>query len=73
MTTLREYINHLQALESEHGPLLQVEKWMPAKGRHPAPRPTLSYARTYPSRGGMPAFYHESDNPVQKGSPVIRV
>ena len=71
--TLSEYIECLQALEREHGGMLLVQKWMPAKGRHDAPLPKLAYARKF-ERGGVPAFYNPAhDNEVQKGDPVIRV
>lgn len=73
MPTLGDYIAALQALEAVHGPLVSVEKWMPAKGRHEAPMPTLAHARKYVRGDGQPAFYHPTDNPVQKGDPVIRV
>ena len=43
------YIEMLQELIAEHGDL-EVEKWMPAKGRHEAPAPTLpSVASTPPA------------------------
>lgn len=71
--TLGDYIKHLQDLAVVHGTMLDVEKWMPSKGRHEAPVPVLSYVRKY-ERGGVPAFYHPpSDTPAQKGAPVIRV
>ena len=73
MPTLRDYIAALEDLERKHGPLVSVEKWMPAKGRHEAPFPVLAFKRRYDARNGVPAFYHESDNPVQKGDVVIRV
>lgn len=70
---LGDYIAALEALRKEVGDLVEVEKWMPAKGRHSAPEPKILYARTY-ERNGLPAFYDERfDNPVQKGAPVIRV
>lgn len=71
---LSEYITHLQTLAKEHGGMLEVEKWMPAKGRHSAPPPELAYSRKYPARAGLPAFFHEpTDNEVQRGTPVVRV
>ena len=77
---LVEYIVALQRLADEHGGGLEVEKWMPAKGRHSAPTPELAYARRFDSRRGGPPdtpptaqFYNKHDNPVQKGAPVIRV
>ena len=73
MTMLIEYIAALQKLADEHGPTLDVEKWMPSKGRHEAPMPTLQHARRY-ERAGVPQFYNPAhDNPAQKGDPVIRV
>ena len=76
MPTLREYIDALEALEREHGPLISVEKWMPAKGRHEAPIPVLAFVRKHTTiRGvGIPFFYHEpADGLASKGQPVIRV
>ena len=70
---LSDYIRLLQAIEAKHGGFLEVAKWMPAKGRHSAPAPELAFVRSYHGGGGLPAFYHESDNPVQKGGPVVRV
>ena len=71
------YIELLQELIAEHGDI-EVEKWMPAKGRHEAPTPTLAHARKFVTHrdqhmGGIGSFYHETDNPNQKGAPVIRV
>ena len=74
MPTLREYIDALEALEREHGPLISVEKWMPAKGRHEAPLPVLAFARKYDRAERGASFYHEpTDTLAQKGQPVIRV
>lgn len=76
MPTLREYIDALEALEREHGPLISVEKWMPAKGRHDAPIPVLAFVRKHTTiRGvGIPFFYHEpTDTLAQKGQALIRV
>lgn len=71
--TLGDYIKALQAIEAAEGPLVSVEKWMPAKGRHEAPPPVLANARRY-ERGRAPAFYSEGhDNPTQKGQVVVRV
>lgn len=70
---LHEYIAALQALEVENGGMVEVEKWMPAKGRHSAPTPVLTYARKY-ERAGLPQFYNPTyDNAVQKGDTVIRI
>lgn len=72
------YIEMLQELIAEHGDL-EVEKWMPAKGRHEAPPPFLAHRRKYATNcviaaGGIGSFYHpETDAPTQKGDPVIRV
>jgi len=79
---LSEYIRALQHLEAAHGGSLDVQKWLPAKGRHDAGVPALAYKRAYDRSGarlfddghGVPHFYNpEHDNPVQKGDPVIRV
>jgi len=72
------YVEMLQELIAQHGDL-EVEKWMPAKGRHEAPAPFLAYRRKYAASrdhaaGGVGSFYHpETDTPSQKGDPVIRV
>lgn len=72
------YIEMLQELIAEHGDL-EVEKWMPAKGRHEAPAPHLAFRRKYATRrdhtaGGVGSFYHpETDASTQKGDPVIRI
>jgi len=73
MPTLIDYIAQLERLRQVHGDLVSVEKWMPAKGRHEAPMPVATHARKYDARSGVPAFYHDSDNDVQKGDLVIRV
>lgn len=73
MSTLGDYIAKLQALEKQVGSMVEVEKWLPAKGRHTAPDPCISYARRYSIRHST-AFYHEpTDTPAQKGQMVIRV
>lgn len=73
---LSTYVRELRALLSQHGDL-EVEKWMPAKGRHEAPVPKVAYRRVFESSRGsievVPQFYHPDDNPVQCGDPVIRV
>ena len=72
------YIEMLQELIAEHGDL-EVEKWMPAKGRHEAPAPKLAHRRRYAAprdvhTGGVGSFFHEaSDTEAQRGDPVIRV
>lgn len=71
------YIEMMQELIRQHGDL-EVEKWMPAKGRHEAPAPTLAHVRKFVTHrdhhmGGIGSFYHPTDNPNQKGDPVIRV
>lgn len=75
--TLLEYVRHCQRLLDEHGPDLEVEKWLPSMGRHTAPAPVLAYRRVYPARrlgeAQVPQFYNHNDNEVQKGEPVIRV
>ena len=76
--TLDDYIARLLELRELHGGSLPVEKWTPAKGRHAAPLPELAHRRTYDARRGTidpaPAFFHEpTDNPVQRGLPVVRV
>lgn len=70
---LVEYIAVLQALAEKHGGMLEVEKWMPAKGRHSAPFPELAVGRRY-ERGRVPQFYNsDHDTPTQAGDKVIRV
>jgi len=76
--TLDEYIAHLCKLRDEHGGQLEVQKWLPAKGRHAAPVPVIAYKRTYDKKGSAgevsPQFYNkEHDNPVQRGEPVVRI
>ena len=76
--TLDEYIAKLCKLRELHGGSIEVEKWLPAKGRHPAPDPQLAYKRRYNKKGsseecGIPQFYHVDDNDVQRGDPVIRI
>ena len=75
--TLPEYIAILQKILAEHGPL-PVEKWMPSKGRHPAPAPIVAHRRRYGTRRAgeaqVPAFYHpEHDTQAQKGEAVVRI
>lgn len=73
---LSVYIASLQFLLERFGDL-DVEKWLPARGRHTAPSPTVAYTRRFDSTRGavevVPQFWHHDDNPVQKGDPVIRV
>lgn len=71
------YVQLLQELIAQRGDV-EVEKWMPAKGRHEAPAPVLAHTRKFVTHrdhhmGGIGSFYHETDNPNQKGDPVIRV
>lgn len=71
------YIQLIQELIAQHGDI-EVEKWMPAKGRHEAPTPVIAFTRKFITHrdhhmGGIGSFYHETDNPNQKGDPVIRV
>ena len=47
----------LEELERKHGPLVSVEKWMPAKGRHEAPLPVTAFRRSLhapPSQSSCP-------------------
>lgn len=72
-----DYIEVIKELVAQHGNL-EIEKWMPAKGRHEAPAPTLAHTRKFVTHrdhhlGAIGSFYHETDNPNQKGDPVIRV
>jgi hypothetical protein len=75
---LSQYIATLEALRQEHGDL-EVEKWMPAKGRHEAPDPVLAFRRRFATTrdtqaGGVGSFYQpDHDNLTQKGDPVVRV
>ena len=71
--TLDQYITILQDLRTQHGGLLDVQKWMPAKGRHEAPVPSLAYVRRHSTRGVANFFHEATDTPAQKGAPVIRV
>lgn len=71
------YIQLIQELIAAHGDI-EVEKWMPAKGRHEAPAPALAFTRKFTTHrdhhmGGIGSFYHDTDNPNQKGDPVIRI
>lgn len=73
-----DYIEVIKELVAQHGNL-EIEKWMPAKGRHEAPAPFLAHRRKYATNrdhaaGGVGSFYHpETDALTQKGDPVIRV
>lgn len=76
--SLDEYIAMLQKLREQHGGALRVQKWMPSTGRAGAPDPRLAFKRTYNTKrlGDVkaPQFFNaQTDNPVQKGEPVIRV
>lgn len=71
---LDDYIKYLELLRKTLGRGdVEVEKWMPAKGRHAAPAPAIAYARRH-QRGDVPAFYNPPhDNEVQKAHAVIRI
>lgn len=71
---LDDYIAMLQLLRKTAGRGdIEVEKWMPTKGRHTAPLPALAHARKF-ERGGVPAFYNPPhDNEVQKAHLVVRI
>lgn len=77
VTTLREYIDLLQALEKLHGPSIEVRKWTPARGLHTPDNPHLAHKRLRTpaeikaSVAGQ--FWNPNDGAHLMGKPVIRI
>lgn len=80
--TLDQYIEELVQLRARNpgSGSWPVEKWMPSKGRHTAPLPTVAYRAAsrvgWGPRGALllPAFWQPGhDRPEDKGDAVIRV
>lgn len=79
--TLDQYISDLLALRKANpgSSTWPVEKFMPSKGRHRAPLPTVAYRQqkmVKTSNGVKPVlgnFWSSFDPPEEKGEPVIRL
>lgn len=77
--TLDDYIRHLQALRELMPGDTSIQKWLPSKGRHQAPIPTVAFAKTFPPFGSerrkaVGQFWHEFfDLPGEQGIRCIRV
>ena len=77
--TLDEYIKHLQALRELLPGDTPVQKWLPAKGRHNAPVPTVAFAKTFRAVGSdrrvaVGQFWQDHfDLPNEQGHRCVRV
>lgn len=77
--TLDEYIKLLMELREQMPGDTPVQKWLPAKGRHHAPPPKMTFAKTYKLPHGerrvpVGQFWHEGfDLADERGYRVVRV
>lgn len=73
---LDSYIARLEELRSVYGGGVLVQKWLPSKGRHNAPKPGVAFPVSRDIGKGFTTnqFWSKDHDPEdRKGPPVIRV